>query len=41
MKATNGGGLVVDGSIRDLDGISDMDMPAISGMCIPARLRAT
>lgn len=28
MKATNGGGLVVDGSIRDLDGIADMDMPA-------------
>lgn len=28
MKATNGGGLVVDGSIRDLDGISEMDMPA-------------
>jgi regulator of RNase E activity RraA len=28
MKATKGGGLVVDGSIRDLDGISNMDMPA-------------
>ena len=28
MKATHAGGLVVDGSIRDLDGISDMDMPA-------------
>jgi 4-hydroxy-4-methyl-2-oxoglutarate aldolase len=32
MKATNsssgGGGLVVDGSIRDLEGIQDMDMPA-------------
>lgn len=28
MKATNGGGLVVDGSIRDLDGISEIDMPA-------------
>src|SRR6266536_611725 len=28
MKATNGGGLVVDGSIRDLDGIANMDMPA-------------
>lgn len=28
MKATKGGGLVVDGSIRDLDGISEMDMPA-------------
>jgi 4-hydroxy-4-methyl-2-oxoglutarate aldolase len=28
MKATRNGGLVVDGSIRDLDGISAMDMPA-------------
>ncbi|HZQ95803.1 MAG TPA: hypothetical protein VFA67_12390 [Candidatus Sulfotelmatobacter sp.] len=28
MKATHGGGLVVDGSIRDLDGIANMDMPA-------------
>jgi len=28
MKATKGGGLVVDGSIRDLDGISKIDMPA-------------
>ena len=28
MKATHGGGLVVDGSIRDLDGISQIDMPA-------------
>ena len=28
MKATKGGGLVVDGSIRDLTGIADMDMPA-------------
>jgi 4-hydroxy-4-methyl-2-oxoglutarate aldolase len=28
MKATHGGGLVVDGSIRDLDGISEIDMPA-------------
>jgi 4-hydroxy-4-methyl-2-oxoglutarate aldolase len=28
MKATKGGGLVVDGAIRDLDGISPMDMPA-------------
>lgn len=28
MKATHAGGLVVDGSIRDLDGISGMDMPA-------------
>lgn len=28
MKATKGSGLVVDGSIRDLEGISRMDMPA-------------
>jgi 4-hydroxy-4-methyl-2-oxoglutarate aldolase len=28
MKATQGGGLVVDGSVRDLDGISKIDMPA-------------
>ena len=28
MKATHGGGLVVDGSIRDLEGIAEMDMPA-------------
>ncbi len=28
MKATKGGGLVVDGAIRDLEGISQMDMPA-------------
>jgi len=27
-KATNGGGLVVDGSVRDLNGISEIDMPA-------------
>lgn len=28
MKATHGGGLVVDGAIRDLDGIATIDMPA-------------
>jgi 4-hydroxy-4-methyl-2-oxoglutarate aldolase len=28
MKATRGAGLVVDGAIRDLEGISGMDMPA-------------
>jgi len=27
MKTTKTGGLVVDGSIRDLEGISEMDMP--------------
>lgn len=28
MKATKGGGLVVDGSIRDLDGLAEIQMPA-------------
>ena len=28
MKATKNGGLVVDGSFRDLEGIAEMDMPA-------------
>ena len=28
MKATHGAGLVVDGSVRDLNGISEIDMPA-------------
>lgn len=28
MQATKGGGLVVDGAIRDLEGIAGMDMPA-------------
>ncbi len=28
MRATKGGGLVVDGSIRDLEGIKEIDMPA-------------
>lgn len=28
MVATHGGGLVVDGSVRDLDGLSEIDMPA-------------
>ena len=27
MKATRGGGLIVDGSIRDLDGLAEIDMP--------------
>jgi 4-hydroxy-4-methyl-2-oxoglutarate aldolase len=27
-KATNGGGLIVDGSVRDLEGLSEIDMPA-------------
>ena len=28
MKATKAGGVVVDGSVRDLDGLSEIDMPA-------------
>jgi len=28
MVATHGGGLIVDGSVRDLNGISEIDMPA-------------
>jgi 4-hydroxy-4-methyl-2-oxoglutarate aldolase len=28
MKTTKGGGLVVDGAVRDLEGLSRMDMPA-------------
>ena len=28
IKGTGGGGLIVDGSIRDLDGISEIDLPA-------------
>jgi regulator of RNase E activity RraA len=28
MKATHSGGLIVDGSVRDLNGISEIDMPA-------------
>jgi regulator of RNase E activity RraA len=28
MKATKGGGMVIEGSIRDLEGIAEMDMPA-------------
>jgi regulator of RNase E activity RraA len=27
-QATHGGGLIVDGSVRDLDGLSEIDMPA-------------
>src|ERR1022692_960414 len=35
-KATHGGGLVVDGAIRDLEGISEMDMPAYFGSAHPS-----
>ena len=36
MKATQGGGLVVDGGFRDLDGIAEMDMPCYYRTPIPA-----
>ncbi len=39
MKATKGGGLVVDGAIRDLEGISQMDMPAYFRHAHPDRHR--
>jgi 4-hydroxy-4-methyl-2-oxoglutarate aldolase len=39
MKATKGGGLVVDGSIRDLEGISTMDMPAYFRSVDPTPIR--
>jgi regulator of RNase E activity RraA len=38
MKATNGGGLVVDGSFRDLDGIQDMRMPCYYRYAHPSAL---
>jgi 4-hydroxy-4-methyl-2-oxoglutarate aldolase len=38
MKATNGAGLVVDGAIRDLEGISGMDMPAYFRTAHPSYL---
>lgn len=38
MKATKGAGLVVDGAIRDLDGISAMDMPAYFRAAHPSYL---
>lgn len=38
MKATKGAGLVVDGAIRDLDGISGMDMPAYFRRAHPSYL---
>lgn len=39
MKATKGTGLVVDGSIRDLEGISAMDMPAYFRHADPTPIR--
>jgi 4-hydroxy-4-methyl-2-oxoglutarate aldolase len=38
MKATHAAGLVVDGAIRDLDGISGMDMPAYFRAAHPSYL---
>jgi 4-hydroxy-4-methyl-2-oxoglutarate aldolase len=38
MKATKGGGMVVDGAIRDLEGISEMDMPAYFRSAHPSAL---
>jgi 4-hydroxy-4-methyl-2-oxoglutarate aldolase len=38
MRATKGGGLVVDGSFRDLDGIADMPMPCYYRFVHPSAL---
>ena len=38
MKATHSGGLVVDGSFRDLDGIAEMDMPCYYKSVHPSAL---
>ena len=38
MKTTKGGGLVVDGAIRDLEGISRMDMPAYFRQAHPSAI---
>ncbi len=38
-KATKGGGLVVDGSIRDLEGLSDIPMPAYYRHAHPTPIR--
>ena len=39
LKATKAGGLIVDGSIRDLEGISEMDMPAYFRHVHPTPIR--
>ena len=39
LKATHAGGLIVDGSIRDLEGISEMDMPAYYRHVHPTPIR--
>ena len=41
MKATKGGGIVVDGAFRDLDGIADMPMPAYFRSVHPSYLTQT
>lgn len=38
MKTTKTGGLVVDGAVRDLEGISEMDMPAYFRKAHPSAL---
>jgi len=38
-KATHGGGLVVDGSVRDLEGLSDIPMPAYYRHAHPTPIR--
>jgi regulator of RNase E activity RraA len=38
-KATKGGGLVVDGSVRDLEGLSDIPMPAYYRHAHPTPIR--
>jgi len=38
-KATRGGGLVVDGSVRDLEGLSDIPMPAYYRHAHPTPIR--
>jgi 4-hydroxy-4-methyl-2-oxoglutarate aldolase len=38
-KATRGGGLVVDGSVRDLEGLSDIPMPAYFRHAHPTPIR--
>jgi 4-hydroxy-4-methyl-2-oxoglutarate aldolase len=38
MKTAKGAGLVVDGSIRDLEGISEMDMPAYFRFAHPSAI---
>jgi regulator of RNase E activity RraA len=39
MKATKGGGLVVDGSVRDLEGLATMPMPAYFRHAHPTAIR--